>query len=325
MAPNALPYPESIREPSAPAQLLWIQSDIAALTGSREPVVRAVEDFSRRHDLPVVLIGRNVLEKIPFRNAIEMGEIDLTSNLQLLEFAPTSIGVAPLETACDEATRDFIGGKSDLKMLLFGGYGHAGVYSNAAPYTDSGITAGRMTDNSYAAWTEALEHELRQGWRDAAGNGRRMRERRHIDVIARSCWRPALEAVRFNRPQRGADLYDCFMTFRNHRGAQVMAARQMLKEAGVRKWVLRPALRVIGRQAEVAPESPELLLRAIRAQTSHLLQLAGVPDPDSERLRAQINACERQLREVHESYSWKITAPLRVIAAPVMRRLAKRG
>ncbi|MGH9628046.1 MAG: glycosyltransferase, partial [Bryobacteraceae bacterium] len=73
MTPNALPFPELTREPSKPEKIFWIQSDIAALTASRENVVRAVEDFSRRHALPVVLIGPNVLDRPKFTNQVLMG------------------------------------------------------------------------------------------------------------------------------------------------------------------------------------------------------------------------------------------------------------
>jgi glycosyltransferase involved in cell wall biosynthesis len=111
VTPNSLPFSES-RSALAkqPSQIIWIQSDIAALTKSTAAVIRAVEDFSTKHRLPVILIGRTVLDRPQFSNQIEMGTLELDALLQLLEFAPTSIGVAPLETDCDEQTLDFIDG-----------------------------------------------------------------------------------------------------------------------------------------------------------------------------------------------------------------------
>ena len=170
ITPNGLPYPLEVRPRTVPTRLLWIQSDIAAMTTSRKAVVRAVENFSVKHDLPVVLIGPNVIDRPQFKNQVVMGQIDFSANLQLLEFGSTSIGVSPLETAADQETLDFIAGKSDLKMLLFDGYGHPGVYSDAPPYGDSPFRTGaRLTDNSYEAWSESLEYQYREGWQRVGG------------------------------------------------------------------------------------------------------------------------------------------------------------
>ena len=215
--PNALPFPENARlKPgSAPSQILWIQSDIAALSNSREAVVRAVDDFSTKYSLPIVLIGPRVLSNREFRRQIFMGEIDFSSNLQLLEFTPVSVGVAPLETDADEETLDFVAGKSDLKMLLFAGYGHAGVYSSAPPYTDSPLQDGLgVVENTYEAWMAALEYQYREGWRDVPRISERIQRERHIDAVARESWQPALRTCVLPRPIRGADLYDALQAAR---------------------------------------------------------------------------------------------------------------
>lgn len=213
ITPNALPFPRSVslRTPRQPSQILWIQSEIAALDNSRDAVVRAVDDFSQKYALPVVLIGRSVLRRREFKNEVFMGEIDFTSNLQLLEFAPPSLGVAPLETNADEETLDFIAGKSDLKMLLFAGYGHAGVYSCSPPYSDSALQHSLSTSgNSYEEWTEALEYQYREGWKEMPKIAERIQAERHIDVVARESWRPAIGACILPKPVRGSDLYQAF-------------------------------------------------------------------------------------------------------------------
>jgi glycosyltransferase involved in cell wall biosynthesis len=211
ITPNALPFPAEVRPPSEPKQMVWIQSDIAAMTASGEGVIRAVENFSRRHELPVVLIGPNVIDRAEFTHQIVMGAIDFGANLQFLEFTRTSIGIAPLETVADEETLDFISGKSDLKMLLFDGYAHPGIYSDAPPYGDSPFrTCAKVVENSYANWTDALEYQFRVGWRSVSEQSRRIREERHIDRVARESWLPALEAARLSKSVSCADLYRAF-------------------------------------------------------------------------------------------------------------------
>jgi hypothetical protein len=212
VTPNALPFPVTPRSTSSqPSQIIWIQSDIAALDKNRDAVVRAVDDFSVRHGLPVVLIGPNVLRGPKFKNEVIMGEIDFAANLRLLERGPLSIGVAPLETDSDEETLDFIAGKSDLKILLFAGYGHAGVYSNSPPYSDSSLQDGlSVIGNSYDEWTEALEYQYRDGWKKMPEIAARLQTERHIDAVARESWRPALEACTLSKPVTGADLYEAF-------------------------------------------------------------------------------------------------------------------
>jgi glycosyltransferase involved in cell wall biosynthesis/FtsZ-binding cell division protein ZapB len=213
ITPNALPFPAGTADRPAepPSQIIWIQSDIAALDRSRNAVVSAVEKFSNEHDLPVVLIGKNVLKRPQFRNQVVMGEIDFTANLQLLATAPLSLGVAPLETQADSETLDFIAGKSDLKILLFAGYGHTGVYSAAPPYTDSPLQKGlSIIDNSAADWRDALEYEFREGWKHIAAIARDIQAERNIDKIARENWAPALEAAKLSRPVTGAELFEAY-------------------------------------------------------------------------------------------------------------------
>jgi glycosyltransferase involved in cell wall biosynthesis len=272
ISPNALPYPADLHPRSKPAQIIWIQSDIAAMTNSRQDVVRAVEDFSRTHGLPVVLIGRNVLERPQFTNQTVMGEIDFCANLQFLEFTATSIGVAPLETVDDQETLDFVAGKSDLKMLLFDGYGHPGVYSDAPPYTDSPLrSGGRVIGNSYAEWTEALEHQLQEGWQLAIEASHDIREARHIDRVARESWLPALEGARSSKPFSGTRL-----------------------SAAVRAFQQKSA----GGTAEVG----------------------GDMRPGYVLNNGLYSGLRQQIAEIHNSYSWKVTAPLRTLAKPLMER-----
>lgn len=236
IAPNALPYHGITEEEiSQPQQLLWIQSDIAALTDSLDTIVRAVGDFARTYDLPIVLIGRNVLKEMKLPNQIIMGEIDFTANLQLLEHYPTCIGIAPLETSADEETCDFIAGKSDLKMLLFNGYGHPGVYSNSPPYEDSPFRdCGVLVSNTYEEWYQALEFQYHTGWRNVGSDAIRIQQERDINRIARDNWLPAIEKSRLKKPLSGHEIYALIMK-KKRKYIPLIAVYQLLVKMGVPK------------------------------------------------------------------------------------------
>jgi hypothetical protein len=268
ITPNALPFPVKPRDPSQPEQIYWIQSDTAALTRSEPAVVEGIENFSRKYHLPVVLVGKSVLARTYFSNQVEMGEIDFHALLQLLEFGPCSIGVAPLETEADAETLDFVAGKSDLKILLFGGYGHPGVYSAAPPYLDSDLrTYAHLVGNSCAEWNDALEFQFREGWQSIAEKTRYIRTARHVDRIARENWHPALQACVLPKPIPGAQLYEVFR-----------AAYLSMKGS-----------------------SPDLT-------------------DENEHLEQKISELKNELATIRNSYSWRITKPLRTIAKPLMEK-----
>jgi hypothetical protein len=339
IVPNALPYglSRSGAAPAAPTQILWIQSDIAALTNSCEAVIRAVETVSSRYDLPVILIGRNVLDRPRFTRQVVMGEMDFNSNLQLLAAAPTSIGVAPLETNADLETIDFICGKSDLKILLFSGYGHSGVFSASPPYTDSPLSnCAILTRNTYEEWVEALEYAYREGWKSAAACAQRIQQERNIDRVAREAWWPALEACVLPRPVRGADLYEAFTAndagldrsevlerrvgdfnggpparmeaAEGHSGSETAGKHSFLHEARTHRRLLE----------QMEKEIEELSERRLR-QRQELQE-----DGRFSFLQHEMRRLQTEVKDLRESYSWKITAPLRVLAKPVMERIGRR-
>jgi glycosyltransferase involved in cell wall biosynthesis len=269
ITPNALPFPSEGRIPQRPSQLIWIQSDIAALSDSREAVVQAVEDFSCKYRLPLILIGKNVLKTPRFSHQVVLGQIDFAENLRLLETSPTSIGIAPLETSADQETLDFVAGKSDLKILLFGGYGHPAVYSAAPPYTDSALQTGSVIENTYTAWIEALEFQYHEGWRLMGEQSLRIRQERHIDKVAVESWAPALESCVLEKPIRTGELYE------------------------IVERALRDGLDVERRGGSTAD------------RINSDLQLAN-------------HDLHREIQELRHSLSWRITAPIRSLAKPIL-------
>jgi hypothetical protein len=277
ITPNALPFPSEPRIPQQPSQLIWIQSDIAALSDSREAVVQAVEDFSCKYGLPLILIGKDVLKGTIFRHQVVLGQIDFDENLRFLETAPPSIGIAPLETSADQETMDFVAGKSDLKILLFGGYGHPAVYSSSPPYTDSALqTGGMVVENTYSAWMEALEFQYREGWRLMGEQSRLIRQERHIDKVAVESWAPALESCVLEKPIRAGELYEIFQDALRH-------------------------------------GPPPTLFRggALRLENIY-------PELQSEN-----QLLHREVQELRRSLSWRLTAPIRTVAKPIMEWRAK--
>lgn len=210
--PNALPgHPDDVKPATRPKALVWATSDRPALLGSLAGIVAAIAGAARRHDLPVLAMGRlgpDVLAALP--TARELGNMGYWRHKAFLRELPTALAVAPLETAGDAETLEFITCKSDVKLAEYGGLGHAGVYSRAAPYVDTDLRAGLLTDNSEPAWTEALERQLAEGYRRTPAEARDILARRNAATVARQCWLPALTRVRLPRPLPLADVLAAF-------------------------------------------------------------------------------------------------------------------
>jgi hypothetical protein len=207
VCPNGFEFSRSLRVPQVPAGILWASSDAAALTSSQEPVVKAIARFAQTHDLTIYSSGLlNDEIKGAFRKVIDLGQVAYWHHKAVLASLPAMIGVAPLETQADGETLDFINGKSDVKMVEFGGLGHPGVYSQAPPYEDTDLQAGVLAANTEAAWLDGLEAIFRQGWRQTAQEQRDIIELRQMDRLTRECWSRALEPVILERPLSGKEL-----------------------------------------------------------------------------------------------------------------------
>src|SRR4030042_6182623 len=122
VCPNACEFPGAIRKPAKVAGLILTSSDNLPLTLSYNPVMAAVAEFSERRGLPVYYFGKET-EKVRarFRRLTSLGLVPYWHYHALLAALPPMIGLAPLETKADPETLDFISGKSDIKMLEFGG------------------------------------------------------------------------------------------------------------------------------------------------------------------------------------------------------------
>jgi len=207
VCPNGFEFSGSLRTPQVPAGILWTSSDAAALTTSRESVVKAIARFAQNHDLTVYCSGiLNDEIKGAFRKIIDLGKVSYWHHKAVFASLPAMIGVAPLETQADRETLDFINGKSDVKMVEFGGLGHPGVYSQAPPYEDTDLQTGVLVANTEDAWLDGLEAIFRQGWQQIAQEQRNIIQLRHMDRLTRQCWSRALEPVILERPLSGKEL-----------------------------------------------------------------------------------------------------------------------
>jgi hypothetical protein len=199
------------REPRPPGAVLLTQGQRLALVESAAEVLGAVGDFCARHALPLCYFGPPVKQLSPLaegllRNVVAAGEMPLGAYHSALASLPAMLAVAPLETAGDARTVEFVEGKSDVKMVEYGGHGHFGVYSAAPPYADSDLQCGCLAENTYEAWSAALEQGLAEGWRHTAEEQGAVLSRRDVDTVARSSWYPAVQAARLESPVAGRDV-----------------------------------------------------------------------------------------------------------------------
>ena len=200
--PTALDFPAPLRPSQPPTQLTWIQSDSAAIGHSAPAIRAAVEDFALRRSLDVCMIGDAMQAESNLANARHLPSMPHGQLIGYLQDGPPSIGISPLETVADEATLDFIASKSDVKKLLFGGFGHTGVYSRALPYVESDLKTGVLASNTFEGWKAALDECYESAWQRTAGEAARIRELRSASRVARQCWLPALQGAVSPQPFR---------------------------------------------------------------------------------------------------------------------------
>lgn len=208
VVPNGLSFPQgNVALATCATGLTWTSSDFSSLGHSKEDVLAAISRFAVKFDLPVHLFGHfqeALVQAIP--NVKYYGMMHFSTHKMFLASTPGLIGVAPLETVCDETTKDFIESKSDLKMVEFGGFGHPGVYSAVAPYLESDLKTGRVVENDFEAWYDAL-HEARERIADPHFIGaEQIRSKRDIRILARQNRLEALLEVASDRTLSLSDI-----------------------------------------------------------------------------------------------------------------------
>jgi len=202
LAPNLCPLREPfVRSAKKPSCLVWTSSDLPALTSSKENVVRAVQDFAQSNGLPVLLVGTfdpAIVRLLPA--AKFLGPMDYWHHKLFLLNLPPSIGLAPLETGADPQTQEFIDCKSDVKMVEYGGFGHAAVYSRAVAHIDSDLRAGVLAENTTESWRQALEEALSSPAGRWEEESRAIVQIRAAETAAPTSWGTALSEARLTQP-----------------------------------------------------------------------------------------------------------------------------
>lgn len=213
VCPNAIPFGGwPAPTPSRPSAVLLTQGHRLALTSSRDAVLAAIAEGAARHRLPLWALG-DVSPSV--RSAASAAGAPLwvlrprtwTAYHTALAGPPTLLGVAPLETRGDDATVEFVTGKSDVKMVEFGGFGHPGVYTRCPAYEDTDLSCGRLAANDIAGWTTAIDQLMDGGWRSAGDEALEVRERRELSMVAAERWWPAVKAARLEEPVRADRLF----------------------------------------------------------------------------------------------------------------------
>ena len=207
VCPNALEFPPGSKTPMRPSGLIVTSSESLALSESLSEVFNGVADFVKRQDLPVYYFGpRNDFIHTTFPKSASFGLITFWHYHAILASLPPMIGLAPLETQGDQSTLDFVSGKSDIKMVDFGGSGHPSVYSKAAPYVDTDLKAGLTVENRAQDWRYALEEIHSDLWRNLDAEQREIVRLRDMDRIASGSWLGALNRAKLPERLSGRDI-----------------------------------------------------------------------------------------------------------------------
>ncbi len=210
VTPNLALGPAAPRRPGPPTSVVWVSSDMPALTVSATPVLKALRDFCLAFDLTLVCVGHTPPALIA-ESGVHIRKLPMqryNDYLRLLSSQAPAILFCPLETHADPATQDFVDGKSDIKMLECLQTGLVGAFSAAAPFTDSALNAGPLCENTYQSWYNGLctarEMLIRTGEEPVIPNDRQIGNR------GLATWLDALRAARLEAPFHLRALKDAY-------------------------------------------------------------------------------------------------------------------
>ena len=194
--PNCLVFPDSFADRSVnkTQALIWTSSDLAALVKSRDDVIEASFDFCDSKCIPIYLFGKfpNNLG-INYDKIKNFGMVDFMQHKQLLhKLSGKVIAISPLETDADLQTLDFISGKSDLKIVEYGGYGIECVYSDSDAFAQSDLQINYMPKNKYDDWVSAL-NQAYENPQISEDNVSEIRFRRSVSRVSFDYWLPTFK------------------------------------------------------------------------------------------------------------------------------------
>ena len=195
ITPNCLVFPKGFNSSltGKAEAMIWTSSDYAALTESKSEITEACVSLCREKKIPLFLFGRFSSQlRSKFPNLRNFGMINFLVHKQMLdEFNGKVIAVAPLESRSNKQTLDFIAGKSDLKMVEYGGHGIETIYSDSPPYRESDLLNRYLVGNNFQEWKTALE----QAYENPSLPMEKIadiREKRDAMVVSMQNWLPML-------------------------------------------------------------------------------------------------------------------------------------
>ncbi|WP_197279590.1 glycosyltransferase [Rhodopseudomonas sp. AAP120] len=136
--------------------ILWTSSAEPMLAPDIEEVCAGIGDVARAQRLEVLLIGRFPPQ---LRACLGPGRtiewLEPPAYLRLLA-GENLVAVAPLSRQLPPALQRFADCKSDIKIAQYDSSRIAGAYSPAPPFQDSDLPRRIVSENSRAAWRDAV-------------------------------------------------------------------------------------------------------------------------------------------------------------------------
>jgi glycosyltransferase involved in cell wall biosynthesis/SAM-dependent methyltransferase len=191
VVPDGFSFPPIPPQIGRPVGIVWLFDGIAGLPDNIFEILGAINEFSQKYTLPVYCQGEfpgEILGKI--KSHVYPHFPGGTDPAEFFQARGPLLGIAPVKKDLENDAASAV--LSDIRMVEFGGFGIAGVYSASRPYCESDIRTGRVVDNTYENWLAALEELYNGGYTEERKNVQQIREKRSIDRIARECWWPAL-------------------------------------------------------------------------------------------------------------------------------------
>lgn len=230
VTPNLLREPPGPRMSGTPRFLVWVSSDVPALTDSRLSVIKAIRDFLLAFGLKLICLGSEPPDLLAESDVeiMHIRHIPYGSYLSTLRSLAPAILACPLETAADAATAEFIAGKSDVKLLEALASGLTGVFSRAPPYRDTDLPEPILCDNTYAGWFEGL----RQAWQacERAGPAPEIPPERCATHTGARPWLDAVRAVRLQRPLHCNEFRNALTLMRGRSGRRLLSEAEFEEE-----------------------------------------------------------------------------------------------
>ena len=199
VVPDAVDCAATFFPAEKPRGIIWRLDSLAILPSNIDEVLQAVNEFAIRHQLPVycegVLTG-SLLGKLQTHVLLTQSE-NGSLYPRLFERGPL-LGIVPVRIEEENRSPAFL--LTDGRMAEFGGFGFAGVYSANPAYRDSDLRTGWVVENTADQWLTALQELYGGGYREEMEKGKRVREVRSIERLAKECWLPLLNRIALADP-----------------------------------------------------------------------------------------------------------------------------